>query len=147
MNKGLLAKAKGLNNKKRTVIIGVAVVVLVLIVLLAVQMSSPKPSVAAYCKTYNSEKARLSKLPGDTWSSAVFNDSVSSAGELATSFDRLARVAPSDVKPDVVTLQKLYQKVNDDPSQAMSASLSGIGVENNVKTWTNTNCSAEAERK
>lgn len=140
MDKKLFTKVKSLNNKKRVIATGVAVVVLILIVLLVVQVSSPKPSIAAYCKTYNSEKARLSKLPGDTWSSAVFDDSVSNAGELATSFDRLARVAPSDVKPDVVTLQKLYQKVNDDPSQAMSASLSGIGAENNVKQWTVSHC-------
>ena len=140
MNKKLLVNVKSLNNKKRMMFIGVVIALLVLVVLLAIWIWSPKPSVVAYCKTYNSEKARLSKLPGDTWSSAVFNDSVSSAGELATSFDRLARVAPSDIKPDVVTLQKLYQKVNDDPSQAMSASLSGIGAENNVKSWTNTSC-------
>lgn len=140
MHKKLLTKIKGLNNKQRTIFIGAVVIVIALVVLFAATLSQPKPSVAAYCKVYKEEKARLSKLPGDTWPSAVFDDKVGDAGELAAAFGRLARVAPSDVKSDVVVLQKLYKKVNDDPSQALSAGLSGIGPENNVKDWTGERC-------
>lgn len=140
MYKKLLAKVKLLDPKKRSLFTLVAVAAVVLAILLIVQLTSPKPSVEAYCKVYNGEKARLSKLPGDTWPSAVFDDKVGDAGEFAAAFGRLARVAPDEIKSDVVTLQKLYQKVKDDPSQAFSASLSGIGAESNVEQWGDKRC-------
>lgn len=141
MEKELLARTKTPDHKKRTIVTVVALIIVAILILLAVWLAQPKPSVAAYCKIYKEEKTRLAKLPGDTWPSGVFNDSVSDAGEFATSFGRLASVAPSDVKPDVETLQKVYQKIADDPSQGMSASLSGIGAETNVKKWTGEHCS------
>jgi hypothetical protein len=140
MYKKLSAKVKRLDPKKRSLLTLVAVVAVVLAVLLIIQLTSPKPSVEAYCKVYNEEKFRLAELPGDSWPSAVFDESVGDAGEMAKAFDRLAKVAPDDVKPDVVTLQKLYQKVKDDPSQGFSAALSGIGSEDSLKEWTTGQC-------
>lgn len=140
MDKKLLSEVNEPARAKRHVITVVVTVVVILVALLIVWLMQPKPSAEAYCKIYKEEKVRLAKLPGDTWPSGVFNDSVSDAGEFATSFDRLASVAPSDIKPDVVALQKVYQKIADDPSQGMSASLSGIGAESNLKKWTGEHC-------
>lgn len=128
-----------LNSKKRTsIIVLIAIGILVLIVILLMQR--PERSVAAYCKVYNEEKTRLSKLPGNTWPSAVFNDELSDAGAFAEAFGKLEKVAPEEIRPDVKTLQSLYKKVADDPSQAIGASLSGIGAESSVKDWTTEHC-------
>ncbi len=128
-------------SKRLAVIVGVVILAVVLLVLLITQLAAPKRSVAAYCQTYNEEKARLAKLPGSTWPSGVFNDAVSDAGEFATSFSRLEKVAPDEISPDVKTLQSVYKKIHDDPSQAISASLSGTGAESSVKEWTSKHCS------
>jgi hypothetical protein len=127
--------------KSRPVAVAVVLVILVALILLIAQIAAPKRSVAAYCQTYRQEKARLAKLPGDTWPSAVFNDSLSDAGQFATSFSRLEKSSPDDIRPDVKTLQSIYQKIHDDPSQAISASLSGTGAEDSVKQWTSSHCS------
>lgn len=140
MKKELLARAQTPGHKKRTIVTVVGLIIVAILVFLAIWLMQPKPSVESYCKIYKEEKVRLAKLPGDTWPSGVFNDSVSDAGEFAASFGRLAPVATSDIKSDVTALQKLYQKIADDPSQGMSASLSGIGAENNVKKWTSNHC-------
>jgi hypothetical protein len=131
--------AKKISERKRFLLCLALLCVLVLVILI-VHNVAPAQSVAAYCSTYKQEKARLAKLPGDTWPSSVFDDSVSNANEFVTSFGRLKEVAPKDIEPDVATLQSLYKKVYDDPSQAFSASLSGITPEENVREWTVKNC-------
>lgn len=127
-------------SKRLAAIVGVVILVVVLLVLLITQLAAPKRSVAAYCQTYNEEKTRLAALPGNTWPSGVFNDAISDAGEFAVSFGKLEKVAPDEIAPDVKTLQGVYQKIHDDPSQAISASLSGTSAESSVKKWTVTNC-------
>jgi len=119
------------------VVIGVIVVLLAFFLY---QAQQPKRSVAAYCNAYKQEKARLSKLPGDTYPSGVFDLSVGDAGQIATSFNRLERVAPTEISSDVKTLGQLYQKIHDDPSQAVAASLSGGSIDDSLKAWTQQNC-------
>jgi hypothetical protein len=125
---------------KLAIIVGVVILAVVLLVLFIAQLAAPKRSVAAYCQTYKEEKARLAKLPGNTWPSGVFNDAVGDAGEFAVSFGKLERVAPEQIRPDVATLTSIYQKIHNDPSQAISASLSGTQAEISVKTWVQKNC-------
>jgi len=120
-------------------IVGLAVIVLVFVILYF-YFTTPQRSVAAYCAVYKTEKARLATFPGNTYSSTVFNKNLSDAGEFATSFGRLDQVAPSDIEPDVATLRAIYQKIHDDPSQAITASLSGISAESSVKAWTVSHC-------
>ncbi len=139
MDKKNQEKTKDSGTKKRRTI-AVATLLALLIALLLFQLVKPKPSVAAYCKVYKEEKVRLSKLPGDTWPSGVFNEELSDAGEFAASFGKLEKVAPGDVKPDVATLRGLYQKIHDDPSQAIAASLSGVSADDSVKAWTKNHC-------
>lgn len=135
-----LAKLKALDPKQRAIAAATVLVIVILVMLVLGQLMKPQRSVTAYCKVYTQEKARLSKLPGDAYPSGVFNLSVSNAGEIATSFGRLERVAPDDVRPDVKTLQGLYQKINDDPTQAIAASLNGASVDDSVKAWTHNHC-------
>ncbi len=141
MEKKTTEKHKGVDPKKRNlVLVGVGIIVLILLV---AQFTTPKRSVAAYCDVYKEEKARLAKFPGDTWPSGVFNEALSDAGEFVTSFDRLEKVAPDDIKNDVETLRQLYKKMKDDPSSAIAASLSGAGAESSVKKWTKDHCGVD----
>lgn len=140
MDKKDTTRVKNLDPKKRNIAIVATLLGVVLIAVLLFQFMKPERSVASYCKVYKEEKARLAKLPGDTWPSAVFNDQVGDAGELATSFHQLEEVSPNEIQSDVATLQKLYKKISDDPSQAVSASLSGLGAEDAVKEWTADSC-------
>lgn len=134
-------KTETKRSSQRLIILIAAVVGIVIIVLIILfYLLQPKPSVSAYCQVYKEEKARLAKLPGDTYASAVFNDEISDAGEFANSFSRLESVAPSDIRPDITTLRGIYKKIHDDPSQAISAGLSGLGTEKSVKGWTADQC-------
>lgn len=141
MDKKVDDKKKALDPKKRNLIVALVLVVIGLLIFWFIQQAAPQRSVAAYCSTYKEEKARLAKLPGDTWPAGIFNDELSDAGEIATSVDRLEKVAPDEIRPDVATIRSIYQKIHDDPSQAIGASLSGVSAEQNVKDWTKNNCS------
>lgn len=125
---------------KRIIAGGAAILIILLIILLVAQLAAPKRSVAAYCQTYKDEKARLAALPGDTWPAGIFDDELSDAGEIAKSISKLEKVAPEEIRSDVATLQSIYQKIHDDPSQAISASLGGVSAEQNVKDWTKAHC-------
>lgn len=140
MDKKAEDKKKALDPKKRNLIIALIVIVATLLIFWLIQQVGPQRSVTAYCSTYKEEKARLAKLPGDTWPAGIFNDELSDAGEIATSVGRLEKVAPDDIRSDVATIRSIYQKIHDDPSQAISASLSGVSAEQNVKKWTTDNC-------
>jgi hypothetical protein len=140
MDKRESEKTSVKKTNRRLITVGAVILVIVLMVLLVAQLAVPKRSVAAYCQTYKDEKTRLAALPGDTWPSGVFNDAVSGAGEFATAFGRLEKVAPDEIRPDVATLQSVYQSIKDNPSQAISASLSGTSAEAGVKNWTGKHC-------
>jgi len=133
----LLAKLKHLNNRQR---LALGLVVVIAIVFLIAHSIPPERSVQAYCKVYAQEKSRLAKLPGDTYSSGVFHDSVGDAGEFATSFGRLERVAPKDISPDIASLKAVYKTMHDSPAQAITASLSGVAPESSAKQWTQSHC-------
>ena len=119
----------------------VAVILVAAIAVLLAFIPKTERSAQAFCNTYNEEDARLSTLPGDTYPSGVFNEDISDAGEFAMSFSRLEKVAPEEIRADVSTLQSIYQKIDEDPSQAIAASLSGVQAEENVVDWINSNCS------
>lgn len=140
MDKKETTGVKNLDPKKRNIAIVATLLAVIVVAILLFQFMKPERSVISYCKVYKEEKGRLAKLPGDTWPSAVFNDQVGDANELAISFQRLENVAPNEIQSDVITLQKLYKKISDDPSQAVNASLSGLGAEDAVKDWTSSNC-------
>lgn len=140
MDKKTEDKPQAQKQKKQAILIGAVVLIVVLLLLLLTQLMGPKRSVAAYCQVYKEEKARLAKLPGNTWPSGVFNDAVGDAGEFAASFGKLEGVAPEEVRGDAATLKSVYQKIHDDPSQAIGASLSGSSADSSLKKWTGDHC-------
>lgn len=119
-----------------------AIVVIVAAVgsLLATIFYAEQRSVENYCKVFTQEKERLSKLPGNTYPSGVFNDEISDAGEFAVSLGRLEKVAPDEILKDVEVLRKSYQVTDEDPSKAIAASLNAGSVDRSVKEWTAKNC-------
>lgn len=140
MDKKETTRVENLGSKKRTVIITVTLLAAVLVAILFFQFMKPERSVASYCKVYKEENAKLANAQGDTYAVAVFSHKSSNPADFANAFSKLEQVAPNDIQPDVRTLKQLFQKIDSDPSQSMSASLSGLGSESNVKDWTEANC-------
>lgn len=143
MYKESLTKLKRFDRKQSAIITG-AVIVVILVILTVVHLTQPKRSIDAYCQVYKQEKSRLSAMSNNSnpYPSGVFNVSVNDAGEIATSFGRLDRVAPSTIEPNVKTLQNLYQDIHNNPSHAINDSLSGGSADDNLKQWTQQNCSS-----
>jgi hypothetical protein len=106
-----------------------------------VLISRPHRSVVAYCKVYHQENQKLTGSHGSTYSVAVFSHSSINAKDFAKAFANLERVAPAEIEPDVKALKAIFDKISQDPSQTLTASLSGIGAESSVKTWTDNHCS------
>jgi len=133
-------KGKYSHFDKRTVTLVMAAGIVIAFIAVFFLLQQPQRSVASYCKVYTEEKARLSKLPGDTYPSGVFQDELSDAGAFADAFGKLEKAAPDEIRPDVKNLQGIYRKMADDPSQAIAASLSGASAEESVKEWTVNHC-------
>ena len=127
-------------SKKRLVIAIVAVLGVVIIGIIAVKIMLPERSVAAYCKVYKEENTKLMSAKGSTYAVAVFSHRSSNPGDFAAAFSKLEQVAPDEIQPDVKTLKQIFQKIDADPSQAISASLSGISAEASVKARTSGHC-------
>jgi hypothetical protein len=100
----------------------------------------PHHSVANYCRVYQQENQNLERAQGNTYSVAVFSHSSNNAKDFVSAFSALDQVAPQDIEPDVRSLKLVFQKISDDPSQTLTASLSGIGAESSVKNWTVEHC-------
>ena len=140
MDKKKTTRVKALDPKKRNTVLIVTLLIVALILVLVFQLMKPERSVASYCKVYKEENAKLAKAQGDTYAVAVFSHKSSNPADFANAFSKLEQVAPDNIQPDVKTLKQLFQKIDDDPSQGMSASLSGLGAESSVKDWTEANC-------
>lgn len=124
MSEKISAEPKPLKHTYRLwFVAGGLLLLAIAIAFIAVNLAKPKRSVAAYCTMHAQEKTRLATLPGDSWPSGVFDDSVGDAGEIANSLGRLEKVAPKELSPSLTDLQKLYQKIDDDPSQAIAAAM------------------------
>lgn len=121
-------------------LLAASILVITLLTVLVTQLATPKRSVAAYCKVYTQEKARISKLPGDTYPSLLFNHQLNDASQFVTSLGRLEKVAPDDIRPNITTLKSLYQKLHDDPSQMVSISFAADPVDTSLSNWTSQHC-------
>lgn len=129
-----------LSKNKFTVVIALVLIALALLITVLLINKSPKRSISAYCSEYKTQKSIIAKSGGETYSSAVFNESSSDTDVFVTAYGKLAKVVPSDVQRDVETLDSVYRKIADDPTQAMSASLSGLSAEDSVAKWTKSHC-------
>lgn len=137
-----MSRFKKFDRRKQGIAIGAVALVVALIILLITQLSQPERSVAAYCKVYGQEKARLAAMSNDSnpYPSGVFNVSVTDAAQIATSFGRLDPVAPKEIEPEVSSLQKLYQDIHNNPSHAISNALNGGSLDDSLKAWTQQHC-------
>jgi cytochrome c556 len=144
MQERILTKFKKLDRRKRGIAIGAVALVIALIILLIMQLNRPERSVAAYCKVYGQEKARLAAMSNNSnpYPSGVFNASVTDAAQIATSLGKLDPVAPKEIEPEVSSLQKLYQDIHDNPSHAISNALNGGSLDDSLKAWTDSHCKA-----
>jgi hypothetical protein len=142
MNKHAVKKIQALDHRQRSRIIW-AIVGAVAVLIFVCKVTSPQPSIAAYCRAYRTEKAYLTTLPGDTYPSGVFNEELSDASAFAASFAKLEKRAPAEIQPDVRTLERAYAVIHDDPSKAIAASLGAGMADDHVKAWTNAHCELE----
>jgi hypothetical protein len=127
MLKATLPVAKELRSPKwRPLIIGVGVAVIFGVVVL---FWPPQRSTAAYCKIWSEGSKKLQS-----------RDSVSHADEYAAFYAKLERVSPDDIRGDVRVQKLVYQKMATDPTQSLSASLSGISANSNVNEWSQSHC-------
>jgi len=114
-----------LSRKSRFV--AVSAIMIAAIIVAIIQMLAPQPSVAAYCKRYKAENVAIAQN--------------NSPKDLVKAYAKLEQVAPSAVKSDTITMRKIYQKIDSDPSQSFTASFSGLSAEANIESWVKTNCS------
>lgn len=137
-----IEQVKELLAKDRKTVIAGAGIVLLLIILIFVVVSSSKPtrSVTAFCSTYKRDDARLAKSHGDTYSVHPFTNTSDNPHDFVIALSDLDTVAPKEIEPDVKTLKLIFEKIDKDPSQALSASLSGLNAESNVADWTTQHC-------
>lgn len=136
------AKPATSRKKRNILLIAGAMLGVVLVAVLITQVNQPERSVAAYCSVYRQEKARLSPMSNNSnpYPSGVFDVTVADAGQIAASLGRLDRVAPTEVEPEISSLQKLYQDIRDNPSHAIMNSLNGGSLDDSLKMWTQQHC-------
>jgi hypothetical protein len=113
------------SDRKIIVFAGVALLVAVIAAVVS-RMLAPHPSVSAYCKLYENENTQIGRN--------------NSPNDLANDYAQLERVAPEGVKNDTITLKKIYQMINNKPSESLTASFNGLSAEANVKVWVTKNC-------
>ena len=77
---------------------------------------------------------------GDTHSVKPFTNSSSNPRDFVTALGKLESAAPDAIQSDVKTLKQLFEKIDKDPSQAFSASMSGLGAEDSVNKYTAQHC-------
>ena len=129
-----------LSKKRAAIFVGSGVLLLLIVVFVIMSLLRPARSVAAFCSVYKEQDAILAKSSGSTYSVHPFTHSSSNPHDFVVAFDKLEAVAPAQIEPDVKTLKQIFEKIDQDPSQALSASMSGLGAESNVQNWTAQNC-------
>lgn len=132
-------KVPSIIPKQRIIIIITAAL---LIGVLVFRLMTPKRSVAAYCKTFKAENAKLPKPSNSerTWSTGGLESNSSNPAKFAKAFGSLEKVAPEEIHHDVKALKMSFEKIDKDPTQELSVSLSAMGPDSNVEDWTKKNC-------
>ena len=135
-------KPKAVEHKKRNRVLLAGALVVALVALLITQLNRPERSVAAYCKVYGQEEARLSAMSDNSnpYPSGLFDVSVTDAAQIATSLSRLDPVAPKEIEPEISSLQRLYQDIHENPSHAVTDALNGGSLDDSLKAWTQQSC-------
>lgn len=128
-------------TKNRMIILVIGgLLLLVIAAFIIMMLTRPTRSVEAFCSTFKQENTRLADSQGNTYSVKPFTNSSSNPRDFVVALGKLESVAPDDIQPDVKTLKQIFEKIDQDPSQALSASMSGLGAESNVDEWTSQRC-------
>lgn len=115
----------------------VGTVVAVLVVVLVVRHMTPVRSVESFCATYKKEATTLHDKYDRAASNAKADDSLSSMinglgtvaqapGDLVVLFDRLDKVAPDDIQPDVEAVRDSLKKQADAAGEMASNPLGAL---------------------
>ena len=134
------SKPVALEKKKLFIIIISVVVALALAVITVLLLTRPQRSAASYCAAYKEEDGKLASANGTSYGVKVFSHKSSNAADFVNAFSRLEQVAPDEIRADVKTLRQVFQKIDADPSQAISAGVGGLSAEQSVTDWTKINC-------
>lgn len=136
MPKKALNQLKRLDRRQLVIagVVGAAI-----IAFLIAQLLPPERSVNAYCKEYEKQLAMFPHGE-DKYSAGIFTSETNDPRKFAEAYGALARVAPDDIRQDVRTLHSVFDTIDKNPAQTLSASLSGLGAESSVKNWTRANC-------
>lgn len=131
----------------------------VLLAIFVVPWSSvfgPERSVASYCRVWQEEGTKLRDRQiaaqrqgesGDIF--APITAAMAGPGDLAAVFDKLDKVAPDEIEPDVRRYRDALQEVADSIKggnlldilqKQMTIAAQTKGVEDRINTWTITNC-------
>lgn len=87
-------------------------------------------SVEAYCRTFKAEGEAFHSYLGSS-SDDPFTQIIKIVGapqQLAIAFDKLDKVAPEDIEPDVAVLQKAFQYISDHAADNVDNPLKAIAV-------------------
>lgn len=136
-----MSKLKKLKPQQRILLGGLLVLILLAIFFLFTRQ--PERSVEAYCKVYAEENAKLPHDGGDKHKAGIFTSSINDPGKFAVAYSKLEQVAPEEIRHGVKTLKSVFEKIDSDPSQTLSAGLSGLGASMEVENWTKGHCAQE----
>lgn len=135
--------------------------VVVLLAIFAVPWSSlfgPERSVASYCQVWQEEGTKLrdrqtaAQQSGDIF--APITAAMAGPSDLADLFDKLDKVAPDEIEPDIKRYRDAWREVADSLkegnllnmlSKQMAIAAQTKGVESRINIWTQTNCTANAK--
>jgi hypothetical protein len=122
-----------LTIRQRMVGVGVIAIVLIIVV---IQLIQPPRSVAAFCKVYKQENAKLTKAYG----AAAYTQGFSNPSLYAKVYTKLDNVAPRDIEPDVRAMKKAFQSINQNPANEFGAGFGALAPSVSVEHWTDSNC-------
>lgn len=112
--------------------------------LLVILLRPPARSVSAFCSELQTQNNNLTKN-GKTYNLGPVESSNDNMHDFATAYEKLDQVAPNDIEPSVNVLKKTAEKIDNDPTQSLSAGLSALGASDNVQSWVSSHCPSSAK--
>jgi len=120
----------------------------------------PERSVTSYCRVWQEEGTKLRNRQIDAQRQGEGGDifapitaAMAGPGDLADLFDKLDKVAPDEIEPDIRRYRDAWREVADSLKEGnllnmltkqMAIAAQTKGVESRINAWTQTNCTANA---
>ncbi len=125
-----------LKSKK---VIALIIVSMLVLVVIAIILRTPQRSVAAFCSEINKQNNILT-TSGRKYNLGPVYSSSDDMHAFAQAYGKLDQVAPSDIEPQVRTLKQTAEKIDSDPTQSLTAGLSGLSASTDVQNWVAAHC-------